>query len=206
MAEKIVKPSQNGTVYTFKIRDNAKWSNGDKVTAQDFVTAIRATADPKTKSQAPADAISIMKNYDSVHVGAMTPDKLGVKAIDSHTVQITLTQATPSFDKLATAIIPVNTKNYAKWGNKYGTASEYMVTNGAYQMNGWTGTNSSFMFTKNSNYWSAKRVQIEKVKVRVIKTPMTAANEFKNKHLDIAQLSDEYCSYTENPDRFISRA
>lgn len=198
MAEKIVKPSQNGTVYTFKIRDNAKWSNGDKVTAQDFVTAIRVTADPKTKSQASADAISIMKNYDSVHVGAMTPDKLGVKAIDSHTVQITLTQATPSFDKLATAIIPVNTKNYAKWGNKYGTASEYMVTNGAYQMNGWTGTNSSFMFTKNSNYWSAKRVQIEKVKVRVIKTPMTAANEFKNKHLDIAQLSDEYIKTYKN--------
>lgn len=51
MSDKVVKPTQNGTVYTFKIRNNAKWSNGDKVTAQDFVTAIRAIADPKTKSQ-----------------------------------------------------------------------------------------------------------------------------------------------------------
>lgn len=198
MSDKVVKPTQNGTVYTFKIRNNAKWSNGDKVTAQDFVTAIRAIADPKTKSQNSADAISIMKNYEDVHSGKMSPDKIGVKAINSHTLQITLTQATPSFDKLATSIIPVNTKDYEKWGTKYGTSSKYMVTNGAYQMIGWTGTNSSFTFTKNSNYWAAKKVQIQKVKVRVIKTPMTAANEFKNKHLDIAQLSDDYIKTYKN--------
>lgn len=145
-AAKVVKPSQNGTVYTFKIRNNAKWSNGDKVTAQDFVTAIQAIADPKTKSQNSADAISIIKNYDDVHDGKISPNKIGAVALNAHTLRITLTQATPSFDKLATSIIPVNTKDYKKWGTKYGTSSKYMVTNGAYQMTGWTGTNSSFTF------------------------------------------------------------
>ncbi|MCT4389442.1 peptide ABC transporter substrate-binding protein [Leuconostoc falkenbergense] len=197
-AVKVVKPTQNGTVYTFKIRDNAKWSNGDKVTAQDFVTAIQAIADPKTKSQNSADAISIIKNYDDVHDGKISPNKIGAVALDAHTLRITLTQATPAFDKLATSIIPVNTKDYKKWGTKYGTSSKYMVTNGAYQMTGWTGTNSSFTFTKNAKYWDAQQVKIEKVKVRVIKTPMTAANEFKNKHLDIAQISDDYIKTYKN--------
>ena len=81
MAENIVKPTKNGTVYTFKIRDNARWSNGDRVTANDFMTAIQKTADPKTKSQASADAVSVIKNYDLVHSGKLPPDKIGVTAV-----------------------------------------------------------------------------------------------------------------------------
>ena len=201
MAENIVKPTKNGTVYTFKIRDNARWSNGDRVTANDFMTAIEKTADPKTKSQASADAISVIKNYDLVHSGKLAPDKIGVTAPDKQTVVVTLSQPTPWFDQLATTIIPVNTKKYQEWGQKYGTASKYMVTNGAYTMSNWTGTNTSFSLIKNSQYWHDKHVKINEIHTRVIKTPMTAAGEFKNKHLDIAQLSDEYiAAYKKNKD------
>lgn len=192
MATQIVKPSENDTVYTFKIRQNAKWSNGDPVTAQDFITAIQKMADPRTKSQASADGIAVMKNYDAVHKGTMSPDQIGAKALDQRTVQITLTKPVPWFNQLATTILPVDTKKYQLWGDKYGTASNYMVTNSAYQMLGWTGTNTSFTFEKNPYYWHADHVRIAKVKTRVIKTPMTAAGEFKNQHLDIAQLSDNY--------------
>lgn len=192
MAESMVEPTQNNTVYTFKIRPQAKWSNGDSVTATDFVTAIQKMADPKSKSQASADSIAVIKNYKEVHTGKQAPDTIGAKALDKKTVQITLAQPVPWFDELATKIKPVNTKKYQDWGNKYGTSSNYMVTNGAYKMSGWTGTNTNFSLMKNTNYWRAKQVKIDEIKTRVIKTPMTVAGEFKNKRLDIAQLSDNY--------------
>src|SRR5699024_5662160 len=62
VAEKVVKPTQNGTVYTFKIKKAAKWANGDPVTAQDFVTSFQWQVNPQSKSQV-ANKLKFLKNY-----------------------------------------------------------------------------------------------------------------------------------------------
>lgn len=114
VAEKVVKPTHNGTVYTFKIKKNAKWQNGDPVTAQDFVTSFRWQVNPKSKSQV-ANKMKYLTNYDAIQAGKKSPNTLGAKALDQRTLQLTLTKPQPWLsDILATFGYPIKTDLFKK--------------------------------------------------------------------------------------------
>ncbi|MEE6716080.1 peptide ABC transporter substrate-binding protein [Schleiferilactobacillus harbinensis] len=189
IATKIVKPTKNGTVYTFKLRD-AKWSNGDPVTADDFVFAWRRTVDPATKSQY-AYLYSGVVNADAVMKGTKKPATLGVKALDKHTLQVTLEHPIPYFQKMMVngPFFPQNEKYVKKMGSKYGTQAKYTLANGPYKLTGWNGSNNSWQEVKNPTYWNAKNVHIDQINVTAVKDATTAMNLFQSGKLDDAALT-----------------
>ena len=134
-------PSKDGKTWTFTLRKNARWSNGDPVTADDFVYSLQRTLDPKTHSQQ-QNIYQAVKNADEVVAGKVSSTKLGVEAKDKHTLVVHLKHPVPYFKTMtASTWDPVNKKVVEKYGKKYGTTSKYMVYNGPYVHKGWTGSN-----------------------------------------------------------------
>lgn len=191
IATKIVKPTKNGTVYTFKLRD-AKWSNGAPVTADDFVFAWRRTVDPATKSQY-AYLYSGVVNADAVMKGTKKPATLGVKALDKHTLQVTLEHPIPYFQKMMVngPFFPQNEQYVKKMGSKYGTQAKYTLANGPYKLTGWNGSNNSWQEVKNPTYWNVKNVHIDQINVTAVKDATTAMNLFQSGKLDDAALTGD---------------
>ncbi|GAK47982.1 oligopeptide ABC transporter substrate-binding protein [Secundilactobacillus oryzae JCM 18671] len=180
MATKLVKPTADGTKYVFNLRKDAHWSNGDKVTAQDFVTSFRRQVDPKTKAQY-ANRLAMFKNYDAVQKGTKAPSALGVKADGKYKLEFELSKSDPTFNfELATQLLPVNTKLVAKYGDKYGTNSSRVAANGPYVLKNWNGTKDTWTYAKNNKYYDKQSVRIKKVNVQVVKTPSTALNLFSS--------------------------
>ncbi|AYM01462.1 peptide ABC transporter substrate-binding protein [Levilactobacillus yiduensis] len=198
VATKIVKPTNHGKTYTFTLKRTAKWANGQRVTAQDFVTSLQRMADPKTKAQY-ASVLSAFKNYDAIQRSRLSPKKLGITALSKTKLRIQLTKAVPYFnDLLASKYYPLNTAAVKKYGSKYGTSATTAVANGPYKLVGWTGSNATWHYVKNPHYWNAKHVQINRIKVAVTKDATTAANLFKAGKIQETTVSGEYVRANRN--------
>lgn len=154
--------STDGTVYTFHLRDNAKWSNGDPVTAGDFQFAFRRLMDPKTAAGYASMLFSI-KNAADVAGGKKPIDQLGVEAVDAHTLKVTLNSPTPYFLDLLThqTGFPLHQKSVEAEGEKFTTPGK-LVTNGAYMLESFT-PNDKIVMKKNPNYYEADQVKIDTI-------------------------------------------
>lgn len=192
ISTKVVKPTDNGLKYTFPLRKDAKWSNGDPVTADDFVFAWRRTVNPETKSQY-AYIYEGIKNAKEIIAGTKPVDSLGVRSVDKYTLEVTLDTPIPYFDQLVTAgfFYPQNQKNVEKWGKDYGTSSKTLVFNGPYKLVNWKGSDNSWVEEKNDDYWDAKNVQVKKLEYQVVKDSNTTLNLYQNGKLDRAQLTGD---------------
>ncbi len=188
---KSTKVSKDGKTYTFTIR-NAKWSDSSKITAQDFVYSWKRTVTPATKSQY-AYLFSGVKNADEIVAGKKSPSTLGVKAQGEHTFIVTLDKPITYFKKLMTYPLfgPISEKAVKKWGNKYATKAQYMLYSGPFKLTGWTGTNNSWQFVKNNQYWDKKAVHLQKINYTVNESTTTTLNLFQEKKLDLTQLASE---------------
>lgn len=188
---KSTKVSKDGKTYTFTIR-NAKWSDGSKITAQDLVYSWKRTVTPATKSQY-AYLFSGVKNADEIVAGKKSPSTLGVKAQGEHTFIVTLDKPITYFKKLMTYPLfgPISEKAVKKWGNKYATKAQYMLYSGPFKLTGWTGTNNSWQFVKNNQYWDKKAVHLQKINYTVNESTTTTLNLFQEKKLDLTQLASE---------------
>ncbi|RRK11757.1 peptide ABC transporter substrate-binding protein [Lactiplantibacillus garii] len=188
---KATKVSKDGKTYTFTIRD-AKWSDGSKITAQDFVYSWKRTVTPATKSQY-AYLFSGVKNADAIVAGKKSPSTLGVKAVGQHTFIVTLDKPISYFKKLMTYPLfgPISEKAVKKWGSKYATKAQYMLYSGPFKLTGWTGTNNSWQFVKNNQYWDKQAVHLQKINYTVNESTTTTLNLFQEKKLDLTQLASE---------------
>ncbi|MDB6453094.1 peptide ABC transporter substrate-binding protein [Falsirhodobacter sp. 20TX0035] len=153
--------SEDGTVYTFHLRD-AKWSNGDPVTAGDFSFAYHRIVDPMTAAGYASNLFAI-KNAEAIASGKMPVDQLGVRVIDDKTLEITLNSPTPYFIELLThqAALPLHQKSVEEFGDQF-TRPENFVTNGAYKLESFT-PNSQLVMVKNPEYYNADQVTIDRV-------------------------------------------
>lgn len=156
--------SSDNKVWVFKLRPDAKWSNGDPVTAEDFVYSWQRLVDPKTASQY-ASYLQAAKvaNIDDILAGKKSPDTLGVKALDPHTLEVTLTAAVPYFPQMLyhAATKPVHRATVEKHGIKW-TQPENFVGNGPYLMKKWV-VNERIELEKNPQYRDAANVKINQV-------------------------------------------
>lgn len=192
VATKVVKPTNNGKTYTFNLRKDAKWANGDPVTAQDFVYSFRRQVDPKTKAQY-ANLFQYVVNYDKVQSGKVSPSQLGVKALGKDKLQLNLTQPVPYLnDLIAAKYMPLDSKFVEKYGQDYGTSASKTMTDGPYKLVGWTGSNSNWSYEKNNHYWNAKQVKIPKVNVTVTKDDNTSQDLFKADKVQETTVSGQF--------------
>ncbi len=176
--------SPDGLTYTFHMRDNAKWSNGDPVTAGDFEFSFRRLMDPKTAAGYASVFYSI-KNSEQIATGHMSVDQLGVKALDDKTLQITLNAPTPYFIELLThnTGFPVNPKAVKEFGSKFSQPG-HMVSNGAYELVSFN-PNDKIVMKKNPYYWDAEHVQIDQVNWIPFQDRSSCMRRFEAKEVDI---------------------
>ncbi|PAK85178.1 peptide ABC transporter substrate-binding protein [Lentilactobacillus parakefiri] len=189
VATKIVQPTNSGKTYTFNLRHDAKWNDGSRVTASDFVASLRRHVDPKTKSQR-AGHLSDIQNYAAVNTGKAAPSKLGVKALGKYKLQIKLSHPVPYYNYLiATQLYPINQRALAKWGSKYGQDSKHAASDGAYEIKNWNSSKDTWNLVKNKDYYDADKVDLNKIHFQVVKTPQTSMRLFQAKDIDETQIS-----------------
>lgn len=189
IATKVVKPTDGGKKYTFTFRRNAKWSNGQPVTAADFVYSLQRQVNPATKSQEVGHVAEI-QNATAITAGKKAVKTLGAKALGKYKLQLTLTQKVPYFNyRLATEIYPLNQKFTEKYGNKYGTTAARTLSNGPYVLKNWDGTSDTWKYVKNPNYYDRQAVHINNVKVETVKTNSTAQNLFESNAVQVTQIT-----------------
>ena len=180
--------SEGNTVYTFTLREDARWSNGDPVTAQDFVYAWRRAADPATASPyAWYVDLTQMENAEAVVAGDMPPEELGVEAVDDRTLKVTLTQALPYFPAMTTyaTLFPAHQATIEAHGDDW-TAPENMVNNGAYNLES-IQLNEGFTLVKNPEYWDAENVIIERVEGFVINDANQSLTRYEAGEFDLLE-------------------
>ncbi len=183
--------SKDGKTWTFKIRDS-KWSNGDPIVAQDFVYSWRRSLNPKTVSPY-AYLFSGVKNADAIIAGKKSPNALGISAPDKKTVVVKLNRPIAYFRVLMAYPLfgPQNEKVVKKYGNRYATKAQYQVYSGPFKIKGWNGTNDTWSFVKNNDYWDKKAVKLNKIQYQVVKSNNTGYQMYQQGKLDLTPLSSE---------------
>ncbi|WP_147533240.1 peptide ABC transporter substrate-binding protein [Bacillus marasmi] len=184
MAEKITT-SDDLLTYTFELRD-AKWTNGDPVTAEDFVYAWKWALDPANQSQY-AYQLYYVKGAEAINTGGAAVDTLGVKAVDEKTLEVTLENPTPYFLELTAfyTYFPVNNKVATENPNWYTEAGDKYVSNGPFKLAEWEHS-ANIVLEKNADYWDADTVKLEKVQMSIINDANTELSMFDNGELDWA--------------------
>ncbi|WP_274427188.1 peptide ABC transporter substrate-binding protein [Chelativorans sp. YIM 93263] len=154
--------SDDGRTYTFHLREDASWSNGDPVKAEDFVYSFQRIMTPDTGAKY-ANILYPIKNAEQIHTGGLDPSELGVEAVDEKTLEITLERPTPYFLELLThqTGLPVNPASVEEHGSDF-VRPENMVSNGAYTLVSFT-PNDKIVMEKNPEFREADSVSIDRI-------------------------------------------
>ncbi|UOF91208.1 peptide ABC transporter substrate-binding protein [Fodinisporobacter ferrooxydans] len=175
--------SQNGTVWTFKLRD-AKWSNGDPVTANDFVYAWKHILNPKTGAQF-ANYLYYIKGAKEYNTNKGSADQVAVKAIDDHTLQVTLNTPVPFFLDLTAfhPYFPVDQKVVEK-NPKWAADASTIVSDGPFKVASWQ-HQQKLVLQKNQNYWDKNSIKLDQVTGVIVNDLNTQYQMFKSGQLDM---------------------
>jgi len=174
--------NEDGTVITFKLRD-AKWSNGDAITAEDFKYSwLRALA-PATASEY-SYQLYYIKGAEAYNTDKGDADAVGIKVVDPKTLEVTLAAPTPYFIALTAfhTLYPVNKKAVeasAEWSLK----AETFVSDGPFKMQEWK-HNDQVILVKNENYWDAKNVKMTEVNFKLLEDNKAALTAFESGQID----------------------
>lgn len=194
--------SKDGLTYTFQLKKEAKWSNGDPVTANDFVYAWKKTVDPASGAAFAYLFEGVLANAIEIQKGEKSIDELGVKALDDQTLEIQLVANVPYFKGLLTTptFFPQNQKYVAEKGNRYSTTSESMIYNGPFTLTKWDGTGLTWVYQKNQMYWDKETVKLDTINVDVVKENSARINLFDSDATDITTIDGDYlANYQEDP-------
>ena len=200
--------SNDGKTYTFHLRD-AKWANGDTVTANDFVYSWkRIIKNAGNYAYMLGSEGAAIKNADSlINLGTKATDEqmntLGIKAVDDKTLVVELEKQVPYFISLMSfpCYFPQNQKFVEKCGKKYATAPEYTLSNGAYKMTKWIKGNKA-TFTQNTKYYNKKAIKTKNLELYLVQDPKTAAQSFDNGKVDYAEINSTLVDKYKGKDTF----
>ncbi|MFW3590252.1 peptide ABC transporter substrate-binding protein [Staphylococcus caprae] len=191
IAKSFPKKSNGGKTLTINLRKNAKWSNGDPVTAQDFVFAWRKVVDPKTASEF-AYIMSDIKNADAINSGKKPVKDLGIKALGKYKLQIDLERPVPYINELLAlnTFNPQDEKIARKYGEQYGTTADKAVYNGPFKVTNWQ-VEDKIQMVKNDKYWDKKHVKLDRVNFKVLKDGQAGASLYDTGSVDDTTISSE---------------
>ena len=175
--------SDDGTVYTFKLRKDGQWSDGSPVTADDFVYAFHRLEDPATGAEY-ASMLYPVKGAEDVNTKKGKPEDMGVKAIDASTLEVTLKAPTPYFLEMLThqATYPVSKASIEKLGADWIKPGN-LVSNGAYTLAEWV-PNDHMKLVKNPKFWDAATVKFDVVNYIPTEDRSSAMKRFEAGELD----------------------
>lgn len=202
IAEKIDVSDDNKT-YTFTLREDAKWSNGDQVTAGDFVYGWLHMLNPDTASPAAFLAYPIV-GAEAYNTGEGKEDGVGIKAVDDKTFEVTLTDPTEAFLNIISnpSFFPVNEKvatDNAKWFAEADT----FVANGPFKLASWD-HDSKMVFEKNDQYWDKDSVKLDKVEWAMVNDSNTEYQMFQSDELDVSSVPGEMYDQLKDSDELVN--
>lgn len=173
-------------LWTFNLRKDAKWSNGEPVTAHDFVFSLKRLGDPKTASPYSSYLNYLqLENAQDIIDGKKSPDELGVKALDDYTLQLTLSNSVPYLVNMMThqTMLPVPRAVVEKFGDAWVKKENY-VGNGAYKLADHV-INEKIVFERNPLYWNDKETVITKATFLPIENASTDVQRYRAGDLQI---------------------
>lgn len=175
--------SDDGRVYVFHLREDGRWSNGDPVTAEDFVFALRRGVDPATLSNYSALLIPIANAAD-ITAGRLPPEALGVEALDERTLRITLEDPAAYFLELLTHSMayPLHRDSARQWPDAFARPGR-LVSNGPYMLDEWV-LQSHVRLVRNPHFRDAERLRIETVFFHPIENPSSELKRYRAGDLD----------------------
>ena len=196
--------SEDGLTYTFTVREDANWSNGTPVTADDFVFAWKRMVNPENGSGYAYLFSGIINNAEAILNGETPVDELGVEAVDDKTLKVTLEKPVPYFLDVLTipSYFPQNEAFVMEQGENYGLTAENAIYNGPFTLADWdAASGDSWKYVKNDDYWDKDTVILDEINTQVVKEVGTGLNLFESGELDSINLSGDFVAqYTENPD------
>ncbi|MGW6149451.1 peptide ABC transporter substrate-binding protein [Bacillus mycoides] len=195
--------SEDGKKYTFKLRKDAKWSNGEPVTAKDFVYGWQRLLDKNTAAEYAFIAYYI-KNAEAINKGEKPGTELGAKAVDDYTLEVELEKPVPYFLNLLAfpSYYPLNEKFVKEKGEKFGLEADTTLYNGPFVMASWK-HEQGWQLKKNDKYWDNKTVKLEEINYSVVKEVATKVNLYDTGSIDFTLLSGEFVDkYKSNKDEY----
>ena len=181
--------SDDKLVYTFHLREDATWSNGDPVVATDYEFAWQQALNPKVASDY-AYMLYFIHNAQPYFNGEVEWSEVGVKVIDDYTLEVTLDNPLPYATDLFAfpTLAPINQKFYEEVGaDKYATDAEYFCCNGMYELTEWS-HNSEIVFEKREEYWNADAVGPDEIVYKIITDSQAGLNSYLSREIDYTDL------------------
>lgn len=181
--------SDDKLVYTFHLREDATWSNGDPVVATDYEFAWQQALNPEVASDY-AYMLYFIHNAEPYFNGEVEWSEVGVKVIDEYTLEVTLDNPLPYATDLFAfpTLAPINQKFYEEVGaDKYATDAEYFCCNGMYELTEWS-HNSQIVFQKREDYWNADAVGPDEIVYKIITDSQAGLNSYLSREIDYTDL------------------
>ncbi|MDY5483394.1 MAG: peptide ABC transporter substrate-binding protein, partial [Clostridium sp.] len=189
--------SDDGLVYTFKLRQDAKWSDGQPVTAHDYEYGMKRLCDPA--AACPSSYLGVvLKNGAAVSSEELPVDELGVKALDDYTLEVTLENPSEYFLSMTSmsAFAPVRQDLVEKYGAEFGGSADKQVYNGPFVVTEYG--NGKLVMAKNENYYDADKIKLDGVELLTVADNNTAVSMFDAGELDLAEVPTEMVSQYED--------
>lgn len=187
------KSSEDKKTWTFYLRKDAVWSNGDSVTAKDFEFGFKRTLNPKTASQYGFIMYDIV-GAENYNIGKTTDsNSIGIKAIDNYTLEVKLNRPVNYFDRLMSfpVFFPQNEKFVKEQGDKFGTTEKTTLYNGPFTLTKWK-LDDVYIMTKNQGYWDKNTIRLESVNTKIVKEGTADVNLYENGDVDFIGISNEF--------------
>lgn len=196
------KWEMNGKVWTFKIKENAKWSNGDKIVANDFVSSWERALNPYFESKN-SYLMYIIKGAKDYKEGKVTDfSQVGVKALDEKTLQVELVGEYVYFPALTTVSVfmPQNSKYYEKNKENYGKNGK-IIGNGSFEIANYK-ENSKIILEKSKDYWDNENISIKKISILINGDVKTLIQKYNENKLDFVKLGiEDVSNYKDSSDK-----
>ncbi|GAA3014168.1 peptide ABC transporter substrate-binding protein [Tetragenococcus solitarius] len=198
--------SEDGLIYNINLREDAQWSNGDPVTAEDYVYSWQRTVDPDTASSY-AYMLAPVENAEKISDGDLEPSELGIQANSEYELEIHLEEPTPYFLSLLAfpTFFPQNESVVEEYGDEYALTSENAVYNGPFLLTNFdgSGADTSWNLEKNPDYWDADEVNLDTINFEVVAETSTAYNLFEDGQMDDVTLSGELALQNVNHEAYV---
>lgn len=195
--------SEDGLTYTFHLRKDAKWSDGEPITAADFEYSWKRLVNPETASPY-AFIGDCLKNGQAIEQGNMDVEELGVKAVDDTTLEVTLEHPTSYFLSLIGSsgqFAPLRQDIVEKYGTDFAATSEKNVYSGPFVMT--SSEDNVWTFAKNDNYWDKDSINLDKCELNYVENTDTQLSMYEAGDLDYVQVPTAYVSdYKDKADVF----